>query len=505
MASESNPPARPVKRFRVGFLSILQVLLVIVIFISLNFLSSQIHRPFDISDDLGFTLSPSTTRYLASDTLSSREEPLKMIVAFRADNPFYEKIRPIAEEYMRLSKGKIQLQLVDPFRANDLAETLSAEYGIVFNQDVVIIDARTSEEREAQEVNQVSPKVNIVKLEDMVIYETDANNQRRARQFLGEDALRAGLVAAIEGKPRRMWVLADKSDLNHEGSEAWSVLSANMISQNILPERVPIAAVEEIPEDVSCLAIIGPTYDLTPEELQLVEDYWNRPRSSLLITTGEKDVPPRLRAFLRKNGVTPRNDRVLTVKSGAVQTTVTSRFTSGMDFTRDLWEKTTLFEGVTRSLEVRAGENALMENGIFPHLLLESTPAFWGESQFPADETDFDTREDVPGPVALAAAVIRGAPNDERLASEISRMVVIANSSFLEPNEARKPNMDFLASGANWLVGREQLSGEGPANIRLYKLPLLEPQVAFINRVNLLFLPGFALLIGAMVWSARRS
>jgi hypothetical protein len=505
MSSESKTTARPVKRFRIGFLSVLQTLLVILIFFAVNFLAAQLYRPFDLSQDLDFTLSPSTSRYLASEVISEREDPIEMIVAFRADAPFYSRIRPIAEEYARLSKGKVKLRFVDPIRANDLAETLAAEYGIIFQQDLVIIDARSQEERATSTEKQVSPHVNIVKFEDMVVYKTDANNQRRIVGFLGEDALRAGLLSAIEGEPRYMWVLTDKSDLNAEGSDIWAVLSANLVSQNILPERIPFTGIESIPDEVDSIAIISPSYDFSPEEIQLLESFWNRPRSSILVTTGDKEVPPRLRAFLRGNGVTPRNDRVLTVKSGTIQTAVTSRFTTGVEFTRDLWEKNTVLEGVTQSLDVREGDNALLTKGITPLLLLESWPTFWGETDFPADEVSLDKREDTPGPVSLAAAVIRGAPNDEVLANEVSKMVVISNSGFLEPKHAQPQNLDFLASSANWLVGRDELTGEGPRSLRLYKLPILKPQVGFINRVNLLFVPGFALLIGAIIWSSRRS
>jgi len=38
-----------------------------------------------------------------------------------------------------------------------------------------------------------------------------------------------------------------------------------------------------------------------------------------------------------------------------------------------------------------------------------------------------------------------------------------------------------------------------------YKLPLLDSQLSFINRVNLFFLPVFALMIGMIVWSSRRA
>jgi len=506
MSAESKSKDGSTPRFRVGFLSIAQIIFVVVIFFAANFLSSQHHRPFDISDDLGFTLAPSTKRYLASPALSEREDRIKMIVAFRADSPFYERIRPVAEEYVRLSGGKIQLLLVDPIRANDQAESIAAEYNLIFNQDLVIIDARTQEERKEANAQQVSPHVHISRLEDMVVYETDANNQRRVRGFLGEDALRTGLVNAIEGKPRRMWILTDKSNLGGDrGADVWPVLSANLVSQNVLPERVQLGGKDSIPEDVDAIAIIGARYDFSPEELKILESYWGRPRASILVTTDDAEVPPRLRSFLRTQGVTPRNDRVLTSKGGEIRTSVVAHFTSGMELTKDLWEKSTMFEGATKSLEVREGAEDLLNQRIAPFSLLEADPRYWGESEFPAESVEFDKDHDTAPPLSLAAAVLKGTATDERFAADTGRMIVISNTSFLEPNRARQANLDFLASATNWLVGRDSLTGEAPRNLRLYRIPILPAQITFINRINLLILPIGFFLIGLMTWASRRS
>src|SRR5690606_32884493 len=99
-----------------------------------------------------------------------------------------------------------ELVLMDPIRANDQAESLAAEYRLQFSQDLVVIDA--SPLKAAEEPAPASPgkHVQIVRLEDMVVYDTDSKNQRRVRGFIGEEALRASLVNAIEGKPRRMWI-----------------------------------------------------------------------------------------------------------------------------------------------------------------------------------------------------------------------------------------------------------------------------------------------------------
>ena len=500
-----KPRKRNVPRIRVGLLSLLQISSVIIVFLVLNFLSSQHHAPYDISDNLGFTLSSSTKRYLKSEVIQNRDRPIRMIVAFRTSSPFYEKIRPVVEEYDRLGGKKLEIQLIDPIRASDAATAIAAEYDLIFNQDMVIIDARPKSSETAQS-EKISPHVHIAKLEDMLVYDTDMNNQRRVRGFLAEDTLRAGLVNAVEGKPRRMLILSDKSDLTNESYQSvWPILSANLVSQNILPERVSLANLDEIPEDVEAVAIIAANNEFTEEEFDVLEGYWNRPRASLLITTGESNPPPRLRAFLRRHGVSPREDRVLSVVQNTIKPSVIANFTSGMELTRDLWEKSTLLEGHTRSLEVREGAEDLINRRIQPFTLLESNPNYWGETRFPAEDASYDPEEDQAGPVSLAAAVIKGSPNDERFAAETSRMIVISNSGFLIDKYARQINLDFLASSANWLVRREALTGRGARNLRLYKLPLLKPQVEFINRVNLILLPAILVILGAFAWAGRRA
>jgi hypothetical protein len=57
----------------------------------------------------------------------------------------------------------------------------------------------------------------------------------------------------------------------------------------------------------------------------------------------------------------------------------------------------------------------------------------------------------------------------------------------------------------NWLMDRQALAGIGPRSLGTYKLPILDAQVSFINRVNLFFLPALLLLTGAFIWSSRRA
>jgi hypothetical protein len=188
-----------------------------------------------------------------------------------------------------------------------------------------------------------------------------------------------------------------------------------------------------------------------------------------------------------------------------IDTVTRGFFTPGIDFTKDLAGQTTVFEGASSSLEVREGAEDLMNRQINPVGLIQAAAGFWGETKFGEKNTAFDEKEDTKPPLYIAACITRGAANDDRFAEDTSRMVVIANTDFLSPDKQLAENIDFLASSANWLMNRQSLIGIGPRSLGTYKLPILEAQVSFINRVNLFFIPAFLILIGAFVWSSRRA
>jgi hypothetical protein len=209
--------------------------------------------------------------------------------------------------------------------------------------------------------------------------------------------------------------------------------------------------------------------------------------------------------------VTPRNDRIITKDATRVITTARGNFTPGISFLKDLSGQSAVFEGNSSSIDVRENADDLMVRKLAPMPLIQIMDGYWGESDFgkqteetKAGET-FDPNRDNTAPLYIAAAVTRGAANDDRLAADTSRMVLISNTDFLESNRQRAENMDFLASAANWLVLRESLVGSLPRSFGKYKLPLLEAQVSFINRTNLIFAPLAFLLIGGLIYSSRRS
>jgi hypothetical protein len=512
--SSSDPgrvTARHPNRWGTGALTVLQVMLAGIILTAVNHLSLHHHWRADLSRAADYSLSPASRGYLADAAVRDREKPVKWIMAYRRSAPFYERVRAMSEEYQRLSGRGIELEVVDPLRSPDRVAEIAAAYGISMIRDLIIIDARSDDSPATREdenrIRSLHPNVRLMAADDLVDHAT-ADGVRRVTGFKGEDMLTASLVAAIEGRSRVMALLADKAAAgNHpSGFSPREQLAEILRYQNVLTVEMNLAEIAAIPAEIDGVILLAPKYDLTDGELAVLERYWNAPRSAMMMMLDAGPVPPRLRGFLRDTGVTPRGDRVIAAQSGGGGLVTRARgvFTKGVPFTSGLAGQATEFNGAISSLEVREGADDLLNRRIQPLALIEAAGGFWGETNFGAGDDKFDEIEDHGPPIYLAAAVIRGAESDDRFAADSSRMLVMSGIDFLDPAQQRAENRDFLASAANWLVGREQLAGIGPRALHTYKLPLLDAQVSFINRVNLFFLPAFFLIIGGFVWSSRR-
>ena len=145
-ASEPNTkPARPLNRWGLGSLSVLQTTLLAVIVVAANYLSHHHYARTDLSRTADYSLSSATKHYLVSPALRDREKPVEWTMAYRRTSPFYERVRALAEEYARVSKGKIHFKPVYPLRSPDRMQVVTAAYGLTLVRDMIIIDARTDE------------------------------------------------------------------------------------------------------------------------------------------------------------------------------------------------------------------------------------------------------------------------------------------------------------------------------------------------------------------------
>jgi hypothetical protein len=509
--SEMAPPPTPITRMGTGSRVAIQLLLAVVILMSAFYIGILHHDRMDLTKTSQFTLSEQTTSLLKSSQLQDREEPIKVIAALRKNSTHYARLRTLIEEYERLAKGKLDVDYLDPIRDQDRSLEVANNYSDLladqlFSDDIFIIDGRLS-----PPLDPTSPNAGLsfVRVEDMLVMRSDENKQRRVIGYQDEEMLTSYLQAAIEPRPRVMYLISDKNDLDASASASPSqVLSETMGRLNVFLAPIRISEINKIPENAEGVVFAAPQYDLTDKELAVVEEYWKRPSSSILAFLDPSADLTNLRSFFRKHGVTRRDDRVLKVTNGRTDSQVQALFSVNApvnSVTVSLEGKATRFEGRVSSLEIREGAEDLVTQGIRCFAVIETAPGFWGEVDYKQPDPSFDDSSDHPGPLFLGAGVIKGNANLDKIEETVSKMMILSTSDFLDPERMNSEQLDFVKNSTHWLLGREELMGIGPRGLERRKLNLIPSEISWLQNIIIFFIPIGFLLISLFVWSTRRA
>lgn len=519
--SASTRATRPVRRVGRSINVIIQVILFIVALIAANYLSCAQHKRYDLTERQDFTLSGFTRRYLQSDTIQKREKPLQVIAVIRRSSPHYTRIYHMLDEYQRLGGDAIALEFVDPLRQTDRTLEIENTYGQRYLDDMIIVDGRVLYEKkkeltdesavEAPDATAETPATNdqqklsahmrTVRVSDLYLQD----DKRNIVAWQDEDVITSAIISAIEGVPRKIYFAADKANLEaNDGDPAWQRLAEMLWQQNILLTPLRLSETQTIPPDAQGFALIAPQYDLNEREIKVLSEYWDRQQSAIFITLDPKVKVNNLRIFLRRYGVTPRNDRIISIRSGQTLSNVESLFSRGAEINRDLGGNSTIFDGSTCSLEVLENDDQLLNKRIQPVALIEASTGWWGETRYDEENPGFNQEEDTAAPLFLSAAILRGQATSDDTVNLVSKMVIIGNTDFLSSKKTRPEQADFVKSSVNWLIGRENLIGIGPKKLHRHKITILDAHHTFISRIVLIFLPAAAILISLIVWNMRR-
>ncbi|HEV7867836.1 MAG TPA: GldG family protein, partial [Chthoniobacteraceae bacterium] len=464
-----NPKTKVVtiKRFQIGLNVLIQLLVVAVIVVLVNYLSFRHFKRWDFSRDQKYALS-SQTRNL----LGSLQKPLRAVIFFSGASEIAPDVAALLREYEFASDKKFSTEIVDPFRNLTRAQELQAKYKFGANENIVILD--------------YDGRNKFVNAADMAEYEQPdqmammmGQGQPRLKGFKGEQAITSALVELTEGKPNKIYFVSGHGEPELTGQDL-TVFNESLKRQNIQAAPLNLLNVNSIPEDARALLICGPKYDLSELEIKLLSDHWEK-NGRILVLLNPFVRTPRLAQWLSQNGVTPQDDRVIRVgkflsmdsdgtpqvKSGVISQAAFVVANSGTNITKDLMGTSKQLLGVTQSLALDKTKEAPGKIRLIP--LLESAEEFWGETDPVTTEDErpafFDAKKDHMGPLTLAVAVERGGVADSRVKVDTSRLIVVGNADLLSNNGYRLSegvSMDLTVNALNWLLDREQIIGIPP-------------------------------------------
>jgi len=495
-----TPKVFKIARTRIALNVVLQLLALLLLLVMVNALAYKHYKRWDFSRSHKYGLSETTKQILAG-----LKKPVKVIVYFTADSnspgsEICQDVLNLLKEYQYAGNKKITIEIpINSFRDYTRAREIQAQYKLQDKENLVILDCEGLSK--------------CVPASDMANYDTSGALYGRAPRltaFKGEQAITAGMLEVTEGKQNHLYLVTGHAEPDIK-SKTLSTFLDFTGRQNIKLD--PINLMESaVPLDAKALIILGPKYDFTELEMMRVADYWSK-KGRILVAEDPWAVTPHFTEFLKAQGIKPQDDRILTIKklgpqSFGVYKDPVAVFLDGNPITNRLKGVNTQFFGGTQSLVL--DREAVKGANIHLQSLIEAAEGYWGETEYDVDinnggRIDFDPKKDHVAPLTIAALVEKGALNDSHIQVDSSRMIVVANSDFLNNDQLTQANADFAMSSLNWLLSREELIGITPKLNQSFTLNLTEEQLSKIGWIVLGLIPGAVAALGLAGWLKRRS
>ncbi len=478
-------PAAEIKRVNIAVNVAVQMLCALLIFLLINHLASGNYKRWDLSATKKFSISEDTAGYLAQ-----LDGEVRITMAFLSGSKIRGRLKTLLEEYVRLGDGQVVFEEFDPARDKALAIDVADRYGMIIDQNVVFVD--------------VGGKVKKITESDMLI--------DNGRFFSGEAVITSAMLAATEGRPKTVYLIAGKGRL-HETHKRTALEELIDLSERqfFTLKELTLGNITEIPLDADALLLINPESDFSPGEVELLTDYWDNARGSMVLLLNPATEMPNFYPFLRQLGVQVHSDhrvmfsQVLGIGGARKIYEVQSKFLRASPVTSGKVGTLTIFGGQTSPLGIAENNEELKAKGIIASPLLEADAKFWGERDHAGATPQPDEKLDILPPVYVAAAVEKGGSDDAIVKLDSSRLIVVGNSTLLDPDHITRTNSEFVVNALNWTLDRD-------GRIDIIPKPAMNPPInlspeKYSNLFTLvvLILPAIAFCFAIFVWSARRN
>ena len=444
---------------RLGFNSMLMVLLFVGILVIINFLAARHSQRWDFSETQHFTLAPQTHRVLRS---LNRE--VKVTVFTQERSQAFNTYRDLLDGYKQAS-DKLKVEYVDPERRPGVAR----QYGI----------ART----------------------DTAVFESGTQSTRVTAP--SEAELTGALIRVSKDTKKRVLFLEGHGERGISDQERGGLSTAKdaLVKQGYEVSTIVLLQESAVPHDASVLVLAGPQRPVTREEKDRISRYVAD--GGRLLVLLDPDSNPELDDLLRQWGIEAGRGVLVDLQDRLAQGELT--FLIGRTFTEhEITQDLTSIVLFPVSRHLIFHDEAGKDWDFVP--LARTSARSWAETNLKdlkARVVSFSSKEDVQGPLPLAAALTpKKAPEEGKRRAAI---VVVGNSSFASNAYVNFPgNTDFLLHALGWLAEERELISITP------KEPAFRPfipnptQERSLLYVQVFFLPVLTFLWGLTIWRKRR-
>src|SRR5712675_332532 len=498
MADETDSPNKPQKihRLQIGFNVMVQIAIVIVLAAMVNYLGFEHYRRWDLSRDKKYQLSDKTKHFL-----ESIKGKVRITVFFGSQNPITGDVQNLLTEYQYASRGKIDVESVDPERNLTRAKELFDKYKVVTDESVLVLDYegrnKTVKASEMADIDQSG----------MALGEGP-----RVAAVKGEQAITSAMIDLVEGKKKTLgYVTGHKEPALSAPTSPVTLLKTFIENENIKFQELNLLDQPAIPADVNAVMIVGPQYDFSDHEMKVLRDFWDK-QGRILVLVDPAANTPRLRSFLDELGIKVNDDRLMAfVRTGiqelALTRDVQAHFLGDSLVTKRLADVRAIFVGGTSSLTLDPNRGRAVNIRLEP--LIQAEKGYFAETDYNSDnqvKLQADAKKAGDVPLTIAASAEKGASADARVQVNSSRLVAVSNATFVQDTAIMQDQaaLDFVSGAVNWLLSREQMIGIAPKIPKPLTFSIDPEALRQLRWIVLILMPLIPAAIGTVVWWQRR-
>src|SRR5436305_1175229 len=273
---------KKIGRLRIGFNVLVQIVLILFVVAMVNSFAFKHYARWDFSRDQKYALSDKTKRFL--DALKSK---MRITVFFAPNTPITGDVQNFLTEYQYAGKGKIDVEHIDPERNLSRAKELFDKYKVVTDESLLVLDYdgrnKTVKASEMADIDQSG----------MAFGEGP-----RVAAFKGEQAITSAMIDLVEGKKKTLgYVTGHKEPRLSEGTSPITLLKTFIENENIKFQELNLLDQAAMPADVIAVMVVGPQYDFSDREMQVLRDFWDK-QGRILLLLDPAAKTPNLRGFV---------------------------------------------------------------------------------------------------------------------------------------------------------------------------------------------------------------
>ena len=441
---------------RMGASSLVVVLLVVGILAIVNFLSARHSFRWDFSENQNFTLAPQTYRILRS-----LAHDVKVTVFTREKDPGFQSYKERLDSY-RQATPKITVDFVDPERHPKVAQS----YGIT----------RT----------------------DTAIFES--GNQTIRVTSPSEVELTGALLRVSKESKKRILFLEGHGEhgLDDKERTGYSLAKDALTKQGYDVGTVSLLQTATVPENTAVLVLAGPRRPVTREEQDRIQTYVDAGGHLLVLI--DPDSQANLDPMLKHWGLGVGPGVLVDLQDRLAQGDLTAllvRTFTEHEITQDLTSAVLM----PLARHVTFDEQSGKDWDYVP--LARTSTNSWAETDMKGRVVSLNEKEDVKGPLPMAAALAPKKQPEE--GKPRPAIVVIGNSTFATNAFLNFPgNTDFFLHAAGWLAEERDLIAISPKDPALHPFTPNPAQERTLLYLQVFLLPAVTFLCGMTVWRKRR-